>query len=170
MRGFMYPWGVAGLRCCNSVLLEPDRMGTTLVGQRGKPHTTCFHFLKDEDSVSLHSCFLFFQFFFLFLIPHLTSLLQKELILLGPQYLTSTTARMSLEDTPDIGLGYGFEDDQTRLQLELIDDLQKLGVSEYIYLPQASPPSPCHLHSMLILDSLWWLVSKAPGRALFFKP
>jgi len=40
---------------------------------------------------------------------------------------------------PDINLGYGFEDEQTRQQLELLDDLQKLGVSEYVDLPQASP-------------------------------
>ncbi|KAN0092307.1 P-loop containing nucleoside triphosphate hydrolase protein [Hyaloscypha variabilis] len=37
---------------------------------------------------------------------------------------------------PDINLGYGFEDEQTRQQLELLDDLQKLGVSEYVDLPQ----------------------------------
>ncbi|KUJ23896.1 uncharacterized protein LY89DRAFT_726947 [Mollisia scopiformis] len=39
-------------------------------------------------------------------------------------------------DCEDGPLGYGFEDQQTIAQLELIDDLQKLGVSQYLNLPQ----------------------------------
>jgi hypothetical protein len=56
---------------------------------------------------------------------------------------------MSPEENTHFDLGYGFEDDQTRLELELVDDLQKLGVSEYVDLPQASSinphciPNPC---------------------------
>lgn len=37
--------------------------------------------------------------------------------------------------------GYDFEDQQTRLQLELIDDLQKLDVSKSLDLPQVSNPA-----------------------------
>lgn len=36
----------------------------------------------------------------------------------------------------DESLGYDFGDKETRLQLELMDDLQKLGVSKYLDLPQ----------------------------------
>lgn len=39
-------------------------------------------------------------------------------------------------DCQDGSFGYDFEDKQTRAQLELIDDLQKLGVSKYLDLPQ----------------------------------
>lgn len=44
-----------------------------------------------------------------------------------------------VEEYPSSTIGYDFENDQTRLQLELMDDLQKLGVSEYLDLPQVSP-------------------------------
>ncbi len=40
----------------------------------------------------------------------------------------------SEEVSPD-SYGYDFEDEQTRKQLELLDDLQKLGVSKYLDLP-----------------------------------
>lgn len=43
----------------------------------------------------------------------------------------------SIEVSPS-SFGYDFEDSQTRAQLELIDDLHKLGVSNYIDLPQVS--------------------------------
>jgi hypothetical protein len=42
----------------------------------------------------------------------------------------------TVERNSDESLGYDFEDRQTRLQLELMDDLQKLGVSKYLDLPQ----------------------------------
>ena len=42
----------------------------------------------------------------------------------------------STEDHPNNSLGYDFEDSQTQAQLELIDDLHKLGVSKYLDLPQ----------------------------------
>jgi len=45
----------------------------------------------------------------------------------------------SIEEYPGFSsgsIGYDFEDNQTRAQLELIDDLQKLGVSKYVELPQ----------------------------------
>ncbi|KAE8449455.1 hypothetical protein EG329_008063 [Mollisiaceae sp. DMI_Dod_QoI] len=42
----------------------------------------------------------------------------------------------SAGDCEDGSFGYDFEDKQTRAQLELIDDLQKLGVSKYLDLPQ----------------------------------
>jgi hypothetical protein len=32
--------------------------------------------------------------------------------------------------------GYDFEDEQTRAELKLMDDLQELGVSKYLDLPQ----------------------------------
>ena len=44
----------------------------------------------------------------------------------------------SVEVSPGDPLGYDFEDSQTRAQMELIDDLQKLGVSNHIGLPQVS--------------------------------
>ncbi len=44
----------------------------------------------------------------------------------------------STDMSTDASLGYDFEDSETRAQLELIDDLQKLGVSDHIALPQAS--------------------------------
>jgi hypothetical protein len=44
----------------------------------------------------------------------------------------------SIEESPSSSFGYDFEDSQTRAQLELIDDLCKLGVSKYIDLPQVS--------------------------------
>lgn len=47
--------------------------------------------------------------------------------------------RMGLKQTPsESEFGYDFEDIQTRLELNLIDDLQKLDVSKYISLPQVS--------------------------------
>lgn len=39
-------------------------------------------------------------------------------------------------DCEAVPLCYDFEDQQTKAQLELIDDLQKLGVSKYLNLPQ----------------------------------
>lgn len=44
----------------------------------------------------------------------------------------------STDMSPVVSLGYDFEDNETRAQLELIDDLRKLGVSEHIGLPQVS--------------------------------
>lgn len=41
---------------------------------------------------------------------------------------------MDSEDEPDRALG--FEDEQTLAQLQLMDDLQKLGLSNYSALPQ----------------------------------
>jgi RAB protein geranylgeranyltransferase component A len=45
---------------------------------------------------------------------------------------------IALEEIPSESFGYDFEDKQTRQELELIDDLQKLGVSKYLALPQVS--------------------------------
>jgi hypothetical protein len=45
---------------------------------------------------------------------------------------------VAIEEIPSECLGYDFEDKQTRRELELIDDLQKLGVSKYLDLPQVS--------------------------------
>jgi hypothetical protein len=45
----------------------------------------------------------------------------------------------SVEESPSgsfASFGYDFEDSQTRAELELIDDLHKLGVSKYVELPQ----------------------------------
>jgi hypothetical protein len=53
----------------------------------------------------------------------------------------------SFDVSPDTSLGYDFEDSQTRAQLELLDDLQKLGVSNYLGLPQVSFPIVSMLHS-----------------------
>lgn len=47
----------------------------------------------------------------------------------------------SAGDCEDGSFGYDFEDKQTRAQLELIDDLQKLGVSKYLDLPQVCFPA-----------------------------
>jgi hypothetical protein len=41
---------------------------------------------------------------------------------------------MTSRDEPDSALG--FEDEQTLAQLQLMDDLQKFGLSKYIDLPQ----------------------------------
>jgi hypothetical protein len=57
---------------------------------------------------------------------------------------------MSPETNPDISVGYGFEDEQTLLELELLDDLRKLGVSEYVDLPQASPYYP--MSCIILID------------------
>lgn len=42
----------------------------------------------------------------------------------------------STDMSTDVSLGYDFEDNETRAQLELIDDLRKVGVSDHIGLPQ----------------------------------
>lgn len=42
----------------------------------------------------------------------------------------------------DPAIGYDFEDQQTRAQLDLIDDLKKLGVESYLDLPQVRDVSP----------------------------
>ncbi len=47
----------------------------------------------------------------------------------------------SAGDCQDDSFGYDFEDSQTRAQLELVDDLQKLGVSKYLDLPQVCFPA-----------------------------
>lgn len=44
----------------------------------------------------------------------------------------------SIDESPSTSFGYDFEDSQTRAELELIDDLHKLGVSNYLDLPQVS--------------------------------
>jgi hypothetical protein len=48
------------------------------------------------------------------------------------------TSLGSTDMASDASLGYDFEDSETRAQLELIDDLRKLGVSDHVGLPQAS--------------------------------
>jgi hypothetical protein len=45
---------------------------------------------------------------------------------------------IAIEEIQSESFGYDFEDKQTRQELELIDDLQKLGVSKYLDLPQVS--------------------------------
>lgn len=40
------------------------------------------------------------------------------------------------DEHPELSIGYDFEDQQTRAQLDLIDDLKKLGVESYLDLPQ----------------------------------
>lgn len=59
----------------------------------------------------------------------------------------------STDMSTDASLGYDFEDNETRAQLELIDDLRKLGVSDHIGLPQASI-SPFLENTILIRSSL----------------
>ncbi|KAE9366660.1 P-loop containing nucleoside triphosphate hydrolase protein [Stipitochalara longipes BDJ] len=54
----------------------------------------------------------------------------------GSNDFSPNTSFGSIELSPGTPLGYDFEDSQTRAQLELIDDLQKLGVSNYLGLPQ----------------------------------
>lgn len=50
---------------------------------------------------------------------------------------------IAIEEIQSESFGYDFEDKQTRQELELIDDLQKLGVSKYLDLPQASKICLC---------------------------
>jgi len=50
--------------------------------------------------------------------------------------LSPNTSFGSIELPSDTPLGYDFEDSQTRAELELIDDLQRLGVSNYLGFPQ----------------------------------
>jgi hypothetical protein len=52
----------------------------------------------------------------------------------GPRYMGS----IALEEVPSESFGYDFEDEQTKQELKLIDDLQNLGVSKYLDLPQVS--------------------------------
>lgn len=44
----------------------------------------------------------------------------------------------SVETPLDRAFGYDLEDQQTRMQLDLIDDLQKIDVSKSLDLPQVS--------------------------------
>jgi hypothetical protein len=74
----------------------------------------------------------------------------------------------STDMSTDVSLGYDFEDNETRAQLELIDDLRKLGVSDHIGLPQASI-SPFLESTILIRYSLLLLATKARGKALSYK-
>lgn len=72
------------------------------------------------------------------------------------------------EEHPTVTLGYDFEDDQTRQQLELLDDLQKLGVSKYLDLPQVSSSITRALYiTQLTILSWWSSVNKAQERAPF---
>lgn len=74
----------------------------------------------------------------------------------------------SIEQSPSISLGYDFEDSHTRAQLELIDDLRKLGLSNDLDLPQVSCIRLCR-HVVLIRFSwLWWEI-KALAKALYCK-
>jgi hypothetical protein len=57
---------------------------------------------------------------------------------MGSIQVSPDTSFDSNEFSAGTSLGYDFEDSQTRAQLELIDDLQKLGVSNYLGLPQVS--------------------------------
>jgi len=41
----------------------------------------------------------------------------------------------SVQEVVGVPLGYDFEDTETRLQMELIDELQKLKLQKYIDLP-----------------------------------
>jgi len=56
----------------------------------------------------------------------------------GSNEFSPNTSFGSTEVSPGNPLGYDFEDSQTRAQMELIDDLQKLGVSNHIGLPQVN--------------------------------
>ena len=58
----------------------------------------------------------------------------------GSLEVSPNTSFGSIDVSPGAPLGYDFEDSQTRAQLELIDDLQKLGVSKYLGLPQVNFP------------------------------
>jgi hypothetical protein len=56
----------------------------------------------------------------------------------GSNEFSPNTSFGSNEVSPGNPLGYDFEDSQTRAQMELIDDLQKLGVSNHISLPHVN--------------------------------
>lgn len=59
-------------------------------------------------------------------------------------------------DSPvsDEPFGYDVDDRETRLELELLDDLQKLGVKQYLDLPQAS-------HTIIYLsEAISWLLAQ----------
>jgi hypothetical protein len=109
-------------------------MDVSLVGQKGESHIKFPHLLQDEQFTPLSSnLVLTFPLAF-----RESSLIQSQQPIFDTNIQKVLTSRMSSQ-VPDINLGYGFEDEQTRQQLELLDDLQKLGVSEYVDLPQASP-------------------------------
>lgn len=72
------------------------------------------------------------------------------------------------EGSLDSPLGYSFEDRQTRKQLELIDDLQKLRVSQYIDLPQVR--SNILSASSADRNSLLSLENRVQAKVPFFKP
>jgi hypothetical protein len=63
----------------------------------------------------------------------------------------------------DASLGYDFEDSETRAQLELIDDLQKLGVSDHIGLPQVS--SSPFLESTILTRQLVVVGDQSTGKS-----
>lgn len=56
---------------------------------------------------------------------------------------------LTFESREDELLGYEFVDKETKMQLELMDDLQKLGISKYLDLPQVGH-SPTILFSYIL--------------------
>jgi hypothetical protein len=76
---------------------------------------------------------------------------------------------IALEEVPSESFGYDFEDKQTRQELELIDDLQKLGVSKYLDLPQVSNICLSFKKSYSWLLSWWSSVIRVQEKARYFK-
>jgi hypothetical protein len=61
---------------------------------------------------------------------------QSETTVNGNSQIDEEETFSDAEEHPGATVGYDFEDEQTRQQLELMDDLHKIGVSKYLDLPQ----------------------------------
>ena len=68
-------------------------------------------------------------------IPHDSKLFETPVEIQLSIYIA---AMASTDKDQNGSFGYDFEDKQTRLQLELMDQLQRLGISKYIDLPQVT--------------------------------
>lgn len=74
-----------------------------------------------------------------------------------PTWLIHLGTMEDTEQDKNCALGYDFEDKETRSQMELIDDLQKLGLSEYLDLPHArSLPPDIRMRYLQCLACCCW--------------
>lgn len=107
--------------------------------------TASFEVLEWKFLPNCTHCLLFacFDFIFNSLSPPLsllTTICYKHFKM--PSIITQVDPEIDPEHGPgnesEGALGYDFIDEQTRKQLELMDELQLLGVSKYVDLPQVS--------------------------------
>lgn len=68
---------------------------------------------------------------------------QDEIDYSDEEFPTESEPSPMTADHNEPSIGSDFEDEQTRAQLELIDDLERLGVKSYLDLPQVRWARKC---------------------------